>query len=407
MKLGRYFLLLVMFLAAFAFTLMAVTIHSHSVIFYATEVGLVVAIVFLILFYRKTIRPINTLISGMELLRDQDMSTLLVPSGQQETDEIVKTFNALLKRLRDEHLKLDEQNIFLNRLIEASPMGVVQCDLSGNITSMNPAAQKALTPLLMESLKALPTDTETTVRLSDSQIYRLSHLTFFDRGYRHPFYLIESLTSEVIKAEKAAYEKVIRMIAHEVNNNVAGIASTLDTLQDDVSQALKERTLAMSAFITQFANVVRIPDPQLMLCDLNEEVEAARVFLESLCGTADVCLMLQLTDEATPVHLDTTLFQQVLVNIVKNAVESIGSHGTIWIETRPKMLIVTDNGRGISPETARHLFTPFYSTKAQGQGLGLLLIRDILTKHGCTFTLLTDPDDGLTRFSIIFPEKLS
>ena len=65
-------------------------------------------------------------------------------------------------------------------------------------------------------------------------------------------------------------------------------------------------------------------------------------------------------------------------------------------------LTITDNGRGISPEVAQNLFTPFYSTKPQGQGIGLLLIRDILTAHGCTFSLLTDPTDHLTRFSIPF-----
>ena len=90
-------------------------------------------------------------------------------------------------------------------------------------------------------------------------------------------------------------------------------------------------------------------------------------------------------------------------NIVKNAIESITDKGEITITTVPKTLTITDNGRGISPEVAQHIFTPFYSTKPQGQGLGLLLIRDILTKHGCTFTLLTNPDDGLTRFTIMFP----
>ena len=69
-------------------------------------------------------------------------------------------------------------------------------------------------------------------------------------------------------------------------------------------------------------------------------------------------------------------------------------------------LVITDNGRGISPEAAQHLFTPFFSTKPQGQGIGLLLIRDILTAHGCTFTLQTDPADHLTRFTILFPQNI-
>ena len=411
MKITYYFLLLSLLIVGLFALLMRLTFNVHPTIFYVAEGMLVVVLIFLVVFYRKVIRPIDTLTGGMELLRDQDMSTTLAPSGQKETDEIVKTFNALITRLRNEHLRLDEQNSFLNLLIDASPMGVILCDLSGNVKSMNPAAQKMLTPAISKAMKTLPLGEDTTLRLSNSQIYHLSHLSFLDRGYQHPFFLIESLTSEVMKAEKVAYEKVIRMIAHEVNNNVAGIVSTLDLigeeLHSDTSKealdASRERTQKMAEFVTRFANVVKIPEPQLTLCDLSEEVEACHSFLEGLCQTHHIHLTFHLTDEAIPVHLDTTLFQQALVNIVKNAIESITDKGEITITTVPKTLTITDNGRGISPEVAQHIFTPFYSTKPQGQGLGLLLIRDILTKHGCTFTLLTNPDDGLTRFTIVFP----
>ena len=411
MKITYYFLLLSLLIVGLFALLMRLTFNVHPTIFYVAEGMLVVVLIFLVVFYRKVIRPIDTLTGGMELLRDQDMSTTLSPSGQKDTDEIVKTFNALITRLRNEHLRLDEQNSFLNLLIDASPMGVILCDLSGNVKSMNPAAQKMLTPAISEAMKTLPLGEDTTLRLSNSQIYHLSHLSFLDRGYQHPFFLIESLTSEVMKAEKVAYEKVIRMIAHEVNNNVAGIVSTLDLigeeLHSDTSKealdASRERTQKMAEFVTRFANVVKIPEPQLTLCDLSEEVEACHSFLEGLCQTHHIHLTFHLTDEAIPVHLDTTLFQQALVNIVKNAIESITDKGEITITTVPKTLTITDNGRGISPEAAQHIFTPFYSTKPQGQGLGLLLIRDILTKHGCTFTLLTSPDDGLTRFTIVFP----
>ena len=411
MKITYYFLLLSLLIVGLFALLMRLTFNVHPTIFYVAEGMLVVVLIFLVVFYRKVIRPIDTLTGGMELLRDQDMSTTLAPSGQKETDEIVKTFNALITRLRNEHLRLDEQNSFLNLLIDASPMGVILCDLSGNVKSMNPAAQKMLTPAISEAMKTMPLGEDTTLRLSNSQIYHLSHLSFLDRGYQHPFFLIESLTSEVMKAEKVAYEKVIRMIAHEVNNNVAGIVSTLDLigeeLHSDTSKealdASRERTQKMAEFVTRFANVVKIPEPQLTLCDLSEEVEACHSFLEGLCQTHHIHLTFNLTDEAIPVHLDTTLFQQALVNIVKNAIESITDKGEITITTVPKTLTITDNGRGISPEVAQHIFTPFYSTKPQGQGLGLLLIRDILTKHGCTFTLRTSPDDGLTRFTIVFP----
>ena len=421
MKLKHYFLLLVVGIVLLAGAALFATFRSHPTLFYVTECFVVLLLFYLWYFYRKTIRPYDTLIGGMELVRELDLTTRLAPSGQHETDIIVRTFNDLLGRLRSEHLRLEEQYTFLNLLIEASPMGVIQCDLDGNTTSMNPAAHEMLSPSIEETIHALPLGETTTVRIPGGpQLFRISHLSFPDRGFQHPFFLIESLTSEIRLAEKAAYERVIRMIAHEVNNSVAGI---IGSLTGDEA----ERLTALSSFVSRFAEVVKIPQPQLQLCDLSEEVEACRPFLENLCTQAHVHIDFRLTDEAVPVHLDTVLFQQVLINIVKNAVEAASpptplqrERGVITITTyyQPAnhstplphreghgggSLVITDNGHGIPPAIAKNLFTPFFSTKPQGQGLGLLLIRDILTSHHCTFNLLTDPEDHLTRFTIQFP----
>ncbi|MBQ9524849.1 MAG: PAS domain-containing sensor histidine kinase [Bacteroidaceae bacterium] len=430
MKLKYYFFILALgILALMAITLYG-TFHSHPRLFYVTEGFVVLLILYLWLFYQKTLRPYDTLVSGIELVRDLDLTTRLSPTGQPETDIIVQAFNDLLVRLRSEHLSLEEQYTFLSLLINASPMGIVQCDIDGNITSMNPAAKQMMSPSVEEAMRKLPLGQETTIRLpGEPQLFRINYLSFPDRGFQHPFYLIESLTDEVRRAEKAAYERVIRMIAHEVNNSVAGIVGQIHNSQFIIHKEAadaSERLKALSAFVTRFAQVVKIPQPQLQLCDLSEEVDACRPFLESLCTAANVRLEFNLTEEATPVRLDTVLFQQVLINIVKNSVESIrptsipshngGKHtiqnnGTITITTQYSpssggdgggLLTITDNGHGISPEVAQNLFTPFYSTKPQGQGLGLLLIRDILTAHGCTFSLLTDPNDHLTRFTIQF-----
>lgn len=420
MKLKYSFLILVIAILLLAGVALFATFQSHPWLFYTTECFIVLLLLYLVYFYRRTLQPYDTLICGMELVRDLDLTTRLAPSGQYETDIIVRTFNDLLARLRTEHLSLEEQYTFLSLLIEASPMGVVQCDLDGNITSMNPAARSMMKPVISVAMQRLPLGSETTVRLTaEPGIFRISHLSFPDRGYQHPFYLIESLTSEVRLAEKAAYERVIRMIAHEVNNSVAGIVGALD------NNVLRDRLLAMSSFVTRFAEVVKIPAPQLQLCDLSEEVEACRPFLENLCLNSHVRLDFHLTDDAIPVHLDPVLFQQVLVNIVKNSIESItaaphtapeGASILLAVafkstvspsgDERGATLTITDNGRGISPEAAQHLFTPFFSTKPQGQGIGLLLIRDILTAHGCTFTLQTDPADHLTRFTILFPQNI-
>ena len=221
----------------------------------------------------------------------------------------------------------------------------------------------------------------------------------------------------MVKAEKKAYEKVIRMIAHEVNNSVAGVNSTLDTVASmleeesddslhataDVLRVCQERCLTMSRFITSYADVVKIPEANLMLTDLNERVYACKEFMESMCNERDIRLHVQQCDECVQVKIDNVLFEQALVNILKNAIESIGSNGDVYITTtaKPATLTIADNGAGISPDIENKLFSPFFSSKPDGQGLGLIFISDVLTKHNCLFSLRTF-DDGLTRFSIRF-----
>ena len=399
--------------------------------FYLVEGIVTFSLFYLIYFYRKVVKPLNSIAGGMDLLQAQDFSSRLAPVGQREADRIVSIFNRMMNQLKEERLHLREQNHFLDLLIRTSPMGVIILTLDERISMVNKAAlaflnekteedlldktMDMLNGSLAEELTRLPKDTTTTIRLSDSHIYRCSHLSFIDRGFAHPFYLIESLTSEVMKAEKKAYEKVIRMIAHEVNNSVAGITSTLDTIDDalqtmddteDIREVMRvcvERSYSMSRFITNFADVVKIPEPQLEEVHLNDRVVACKIFMENLCQHRDIDLQLDLCEENPLVSMDTSLFEQVIINIIKNATESIDTHGKVIIRTSsaPLMLEIGDTGRGISKEVESKLFSPFFSTKPNGQGIGLIFIREVLMKHGCTFSLRTYPD-GITRFKIFF-----
>ena len=122
-----------------------------------------------------------------------------------------------------------------------------------------------------------------------------------------------------------------------------------------------------------------------------------------MCNDRRINLRMEIDETLKDVMLDSSLFEQVLVNIIKNAAESIETDGEIIIRTlSPATIEVTDNGKGISKETEAKLFSPFFSTKPNGQGIGLIFIREVLMRHGCTFSLRTYAD-GLTKFRIIFP----
>ena len=431
MKLKSFFFLLAFLLGVVWVVLLYIATEENGWKFYLTEGIISFCLIYLVYFYNKVIKPLNSIAGGMDLLRAQDFSSRLAPVGQQEADRIVQVFNRMMDQLKEERLRLREQNHFLDLLINVSPMGVVILTFDERIAMANKAAlaflgetsekailNKTMTQLssdLAEELSRLPKDATETIRLSDSHIYRCSRLSFVDHGFAHPFFLIESLTSEVMKAEKKAYEKVIRMIAHEVNNTVAGTTSALETIDDalqtmedtdDVREVMKvciERSFNMSRFITNFANVVKIPEPQTEEVGLNARVEACKIFMENVCQHRNIKLHMELCEENPVVEIDTSLFEQVLINIIKNSAESIDEGGEIVIRTTasPLTLEVCDNGKGISKEIESKLFTPFFSTKPNGQGIGLIFIREVLMKHGFSFSLRTYPD-GITRFRIRF-----
>ncbi|MDE6301847.1 MAG: hypothetical protein K2M19_09040, partial [Muribaculaceae bacterium] len=124
---------------------------------------------------------------------------------------------------------------------------------------------------------------------------------------------------------------------------------------------------------------------------------------ESICSATGASLEIELPANDVPVFIDPVLMEQVVTNIVKNAAESAGQGGKVEIAIHQPgaTLVITDNGPGISPEAAEMLFTPFFTTKESGHGLGLLLVSEVLNSHGCRFSLETCPD-GLTRFRIRF-----
>ena len=435
MRLRYLFVILALLVLAPTLLLLFFSAEEDGTLIYIASVLAVVAVLFLIYFYKRVLNPLDTIADGMDLLAAQDFSSRLSPVGQAEADRIVLLFNRLMARIKEERLTLLEQNGFLSLLIEESPMGVILLDFDNRITLMNTSAKRflevddctgcelqQLPSLLVGDIMQLGDGESRTIRVNGAAIYSCSRLSFMSKGFRRPFIIIESMTDEIFKAEKSAYEKVIRMIAHEVNNSVAGMVSALGSLDDvlssttaesladdiqDVRTLIKvceERGFKMSRFIGDFANVVKIPSPRLRSIPLNDCVIHSIYFMRNMCSERNITLDTSLADKAPLVQADITLFEQIMLNIIKNSIESIGENGKIVVETAasPARIVITDNGAGITPEDRERLFSPFFSTKANGQGLGLMFVREILSKHNCRFSLLTG-NDGLTRFEIVFP----
>lgn len=425
MRISWIFSLIILLLTGAVVAL--ILIDSGSIAYKLVWGVALLGVLLLVVFYRNVMRPLRTITNGIDLLRAQDFSSRLSHVGQREADRIVDMFNGMMTSLKQERLKLREQNHFLDLLIDVSPLGIIMLDSNGKISECNKVAikyvgfdsardmirmtTKNLDTPLGKVLNSLQDRDVKVVRLNDSMVYRCSRLSFMESGISHPFYLIEKLTDEVMKAERKSYEKVIRMMAHEVNNSLAGIISVMETAEaevedQDLSEAIsacEDRCRDMGAFITKFASAVKIPEPNKRNVDLADLLRRRAPLFESICNATGAKLTVSIPDKETPVFIDPVLMEQVVTNIVKNAAESAGQDGNvdISIEGPKTKLIVTDNGPGISPEAAEMLFTPFFTTKKSGHGLGLLLVSEVLNFHGCRFSLETYPD-SLTRFTIKF-----
>jgi signal transduction histidine kinase len=147
----------------------------------------------------------------------------------------------------------------------------------------------------------------------------------------------------------------------------------------------------LNQFMRNFADLVKLPPPSRTKVDLHQ-------LLRNVCELMDVqvkekAVTFVLKDDQEPffINVDVQQFEQAIINIVKNALEAIGSMGTITFETdKPRSLLrIIDTGKGITEPEARHLFSPFFSTKKDGQGIGLVLVRDIMINHGFAFSLKT------------------
>ncbi len=397
--------------------------------FVVGEAFLVISVILFILLYNQLVKPIGTVSSAINLLKEKDFSTRLSPVKQKEIDQLVDVYNTMSEQLHKERVEHEEKNLFLDKLINASPSAILVLNGQYQITRLNPAAGNLFNisetfdePIKFSDLpEPWPAQLESieigdskSVKIDGIRRFKVSCNSFMDKGFANPFILIEEMTRELVRAERHSYEKVIRMMSHEVNNSVGAVNSVMQSvislsnqfnpnIREDVINAIRvsiERNQGLNRFMVNFADVVKLPQPNLQLVNISKIIKNTTGLFQAdilLNNIKTVITIEDFTIEADPVQLE-----QVFVNIIKNSIEAIENNGTIAITSgiNPKSISIIDDGKGLSEETIDKLFTPFYSTKKTGQGIGLTLIREILLNHGFNFKL--HPSGSKTEFLIEF-----
>ncbi|MBV8251975.1 MAG: HAMP domain-containing protein [Chitinophaga sp.] len=415
MKLKTKYLLFISILHLLTLVLAWYVFKEEKVLFIVSELFILLSAVIAARLYRQLIRPLGFLMRGVDAIRERDFNVKFRPTGQVEMDQLILVYNQMIDELRKERTRQEQQHFFLEKLIHTSPTGIIILDYEDQVQQANPKALQLLETTtdniykrsiqdfqhpVWQEIAALHSGESRTITINSVSTYKIQKSHFVDRGFPRHFVMIEELTADILAAERKAYGKVIRMMAHEVNNTIGPVNSILQSVQQaqpehasklmlDSLQVAIDRNYSLNTFMRNFADVVRLPSPQIRQVNIHQLLEHVVALMQPTAAERKIGLHLSLPPHPLHIPADKQLLEQALINIIRNATESIGKEGNIRISLDDSHLTITDDGPGIPQDLVDQLFTPFFSSKKDGQGIGLTLVKEILLQHGFTFSLQT------------------
>jgi two-component system, NtrC family, nitrogen regulation sensor histidine kinase NtrY len=367
-------------------------------------------------FVQQIFYPINTASNLLEALREGDYSLRAnVRPGALGT--LIKKVNLLSETLRSERLRAEEAGALLNKVLDEVDVSVLAFDESQVLRLAN----KSGLQLFKLSSKDIGVVTAHNLDLGEflggsaervephgfpggQGRFEVHRRSFRDRGREHQLLVMSDMTRALREEERGAWQRLIRVLGHELNNSLTPIRSMAQSLggilardprasdwEEDMRDGLAtiaDRAGGLSRFMTAYATLARLPPPKLVAGELAPLLRRAAKF--------DPRKAAEIIDggEVT-LSIDSDQIEQVLINLVKNAVEAAlvtnGNVAVRWhIAAKEVLIEILDEGTGLA--NSDNLFVPFFTTKPGGSGIGLVLARQIVEAHGGTLQLRNRTD---------------
>jgi len=418
----RIILLLLLFISGTYF----LTQTSVWLVSFWLYLAFVIVLVNLLRFIEKAHRDLYYFLLS---IKERDFSISYPHKKADELNYAFDTINQVLNDLRNEKAS---NLIYLQTVVEHIGIALI-CIYEGNIVLDNRAAKKLFRLDHIGSLDKLFQINEELgntcanlasgeqkllkIKLYDS-LYNLSleATEFRLQGKSYKLISFKDIKSELEANELESWQKLIRVLTHEIKNSVIPIS----TLSEVIIQLVKEnksnfeeidngepladilggletiqtRSKGLADFVTSYDQLAKIPQPKFQTVDLNDLVQRVLTLFASDIEMKQINLQ-STVDSTIRVEADASLIEQVLINLIKNAIEVVESADnrkiSIEAELRDEstVLTITDNGPGIPEEVLENIFVPFYTTKSSGSGIGLSLSRQIMKAHNGNISVST------------------
>ena len=340
-------------------------------------------------------------------------------------EALYTAFADVTNAFRKVRAEREEQYRYLQTVVQHVGVGVIAFQTNGDVELMNTAARRLLRARTsIHNLAALASDNsmlvETFTRLKPGdralvkvgELQLVLHATAFKMQDRQlKLVSIQNIQSELEEKEMEAWENLIRVLMHEIMNSVTPIASLASTANDLIAvdrhhhedafdddevigdiqtalQTIQSRSEGLLHFVDTYRNLTRIPPPEFQIVTIIDLFERIEHLFQSQVTELGITMRVNVEPKSLEVTADPELIDQVLINLVKNAIQALENQpdpvidlGAFMSDQGRVVMQVTDNGPGILEEVQERIFIPFFTTKQEGSGIGLSLSRQIMRLH--------------------------
>lgn len=356
--------------------------------------------------------------------------------------EVCDSLNIIIDKFQRNRIEKEQQFQYLQAVVEQTGMGLFSVKYNGEINVINKSARNTfglVNITHVEQLQSKHKDVFEMIRQMksgekgyvdmeqrDNQLHVVVYAKELSlQGEQYRIYTLQNIQTELEAKEIDAWKNLIRVLNHEIMNSVTPISSLAATANklignnseinasdtEDLRQAMQtieKRSQGLMQFVQNYRRFARIPEPDKKIVPvLPLFIRIEKLIMARLKNSA-IQFRKSIAPNSLQLRVDPDLIEQVLLNLLSNAIEAVEESGKPEIELRAErndrsavIIQIIDNGRGISEDVLTKIFIPFFTTRSEGTGIGLSLSRQIMRLHGGSIRVKSDPDVQ-TVFSLLF-----